>query len=149
MLLLYKSILKRKKLITFIMQVTHQVSSMVLRWCYWLLKAVKEQGLKPRAKVLATALVGTDPTIMLTGPAPAARKALAKAGLTIDDIDLFEVNEAFAAVVMRFITELKVPAEKVNVNGGAIAMGHPLGATGAMILGTLLDELERQGKNAV
>ncbi len=109
-------------------------------------KAVKEQGLKPRAKVLATALVGTDPTIMLTGPAPAARKALAKAGLTIDDIDLFEVNEAFAAVVMRFINELKVPAEKVNVNGGAIAMGHPLGATGAMILGTLLDELERQGK---
>ena len=109
-------------------------------------KAVKEQGLKPRAKVLATALVGTDPTIMLTGPAPAARKALEKAGLSINDIDLFEVNEAFAAVVMRFITELKVPAEKVNVNGGAIAMGHPLGATGAMILGTLLDELERQGK---
>lgn len=109
-------------------------------------KAVKEQGLKPRAKVLATALVGTDPTIMLTGPAPAARKALEKAGLSIDDIDLFEVNEAFAAVVMRFITELKVPSEKVNVNGGAIAMGHPLGATGAMILGTLLDELERQGK---
>ena len=109
-------------------------------------KAVKEQGLKPRAKVLATALVGTDPTIMLTGPAPAARKALAKAGLTIDDIDLFEVNEAFAAVVMRFITELKVDPTKVNVNGGAIAMGHPLGATGAMILGTLLDELERQGK---
>ncbi|HCK29313.1 MAG TPA: acetyl-CoA C-acyltransferase, partial [Acinetobacter ursingii] len=109
-------------------------------------KAVKEQGLKPRAKVLATALVGTDPTIMLTGPAPAARKALEKAGLSIDDIDLFEVNEAFAAVVMRFINELNVPAEKVNVNGGAIAMGHPLGATGAMILGTLLDELERQGK---
>ncbi len=109
-------------------------------------KAVKEQGLKPRAKVLATALVGTDPTIMLTGPAPAARKALEKAGLTIDDIDLFEVNEAFAAVVMRFINELKVDPKKVNVNGGAIAMGHPLGATGAMILGTLLDELERQGK---
>lgn len=109
-------------------------------------KAVKEQGLKPRAKVLATALVGTDPTIMLTGPAPAARKALAKAGLSIDDIDLFEVNEAFAAVVMRFMKELNVPAKKVNVNGGAIAMGHPLGATGAMILGTLLDELERQGK---
>jgi acetyl-CoA C-acetyltransferase len=109
-------------------------------------KAVKEQGLKPRAKVLATALVGTDPTIMLTGPAPAARKALAKAGLSIDDIDLFEVNEAFASVVMRFMTELKDPAEKVNVNGGAIAMGHPLGAAGAMILGTLLDELERQGK---
>ena len=109
-------------------------------------KAVQEQGLKPRAKVLATALVGSDPTIMLTGPAPAARKALAKAGLTIDDIDLFEVNEAFAAVVMRFITELKVDPAKVYVNGGAIAMGHPLGATGAMILGTLLDELERQGK---
>ncbi len=109
-------------------------------------KAVKEQNLKPRAKVLATALVGTDPTIMLTGPAPAARKALEKAGLTIDDIDLFEVNEAFAAVVMRFINELNVPIEKVNVNGGAIALGHPLGATGAMILGTLLDELERQDK---
>lgn len=109
-------------------------------------KAVKEQGLKPRAKVLATALVGSDPTIMLTGPAPAARKALEKVSLTIDDIDLFEVNEAFAAVVMRFITELKVDPAKVNVNGGAIAMGHPLGATGAMILGTLLDELERQGK---
>ncbi|MEI2513533.1 acetyl-CoA C-acetyltransferase [Acinetobacter soli] len=109
-------------------------------------KAVKEQGLKPRAKVLATALVGTDPTIMLTGPAPAARKALQKAGLTIDDIDLFEVNEAFAAVVLRFINELQVPEDKVNVNGGAIAMGHPLGATGAMILGTLLDELERQDK---
>jgi acetyl-CoA C-acetyltransferase len=108
--------------------------------------AGKKMGIKPRAKIIATALVGTDPTIMLTGPAPAARKALEKAGLTIDDIDLFEVNEAFAAVVMRFITELKVPAEKVNVNGGAIAMGHPLGATGAMIVGTLLDELERQGK---
>lgn len=109
-------------------------------------QAVKEQGLKPRAKVLATALVGADPTIMLTGPAPAARKALAKAGLTIDDIDLFEVNEAFAAVVIRFINEMKIDPAKVNVNGGAIAMGHPLGATGAMILGTLLDELERQGK---
>lgn len=109
-------------------------------------KAVKEQNLKPRAKILSTALVGTDPTIMLTGPAPAARKALEKAGMSIDDIDLFEVNEAFAAVVMRFIHELKVDPAKVNVNGGAIAMGHPLGATGAMILGTLLDELERQDK---
>ncbi len=109
-------------------------------------KIGKELGLTPRAKIIATALVGTDPTIMLTGPAPAARKALEKAGLTIDDIDLFEVNEAFAAVVMRFINELGVPSEKVNVNGGAIAMGHPLGATGAMILGTLLDELERTGK---
>lgn len=109
-------------------------------------QAVQQQNLKPRAKVLATALVGADPTIMLTGPAPAARKALAKAGLIIDDIDLFEVNEAFAAVVMHFINEMKVDPVKVNVNGGAIAMGHPLGATGAMILGTLLDELERQGK---
>lgn len=109
-------------------------------------KAASQYNLKPRARIVATALVSTDPTIMLTGPAPAARKALEKAGLTIDDIDLFEVNEAFAAVVLRFISELKVPAEKVNVNGGAIAMGHPLGATGAMILGTLLDELERQDK---
>lgn len=107
-------------------------------------KIGKALSLKPRAKIIATALVGTDPTIMLTGPAPAARKALDKAGLTIDDIDLFEVNEAFAAVVMRFMTELNVPSEKVNVNGGAIAMGHPLGATGAMIIGTLLDELERR-----
>ncbi|MCO8042646.1 acetyl-CoA C-acetyltransferase [Acinetobacter bohemicus] len=109
-------------------------------------QAVQQHNLKPRAKVLATALVGADPTIMLTGPAPAARKALAKARLTVDDIDLFEVNEAFAAVVLRFIHEMKVDPAKVNVNGGAIAMGHPLGATGAMILGTLLDELERQGK---
>ena len=96
----------------------------------------------PRARIISTALVGTDPTIMLTGPAPAARKALDVAGLNVGDIDLFEVNEAFASVVLRFQDELKVPDEKVNVNGGAIAMGHPLGATGAMILGTLLDELE-------
>lgn len=109
-------------------------------------KAGQLYNLKPRAKIIATALVSTDPTIMLTGPAPAARKALEKAGLTIDDIDLFEVNEAFAAVVMRFMKELNVPSEKVNVNGGAIAMGHPLGATGAMIIGTLLDELERTNK---
>ena len=99
-------------------------------------------GIKPRARVLSTALVGTDSTIMLTGPAPAARKALAVAGLSIADIDLFEVNEAFASVVMRFQKELSVPDDVVNVNGGSIAMGHPLGATGAMILGTLLDELE-------
>lgn len=99
-------------------------------------------GLRPRAKIIAAALVGSDPTIMLTGPAPAARKALAIAGLGIADIDLFEVNEAFASVVMRFVDELSVPAEKVNVNGGAIAMGHPLGATGTMLIGTLLDELE-------
>ncbi|HSC65122.1 MAG TPA: acetyl-CoA C-acetyltransferase [Caldimonas sp.] len=101
-------------------------------------------GLTPRARIVATALSGADPTIMLTGPMPATRKALAKAGLTIDDIDLFEVNEAFAAVPMRFMKELGVPHEKVNVNGGAIAMGHPLGATGAMLVGTLLDELERR-----
>jgi len=104
--------------------------------------AGNQLGLKPRARVLATAVTGTDPTIMLTGPAPAARKALMKAGLDIADIDLFEVNEAFASVVMRFMTELGVPEEKVNVNGGAIALGHPLGATGCMLLGTLLDELE-------
>ncbi len=101
-------------------------------------------GLRPRARVLATAVTGTDPTIMLTGPAPAARKALLKAGLDIRDIDLFEVNEAFASVVMRFMTEMGVPEEKVNVNGGAIALGHPLGATGCMLLGTLLDELEER-----
>lgn len=104
----------------------------------------KAMGLTPRARIVATAVTSTDPTIMLTGPAPAARKALAKAGMTVDQIDLFEVNEAFASVVMRFQRELSVPDDKVNVNGGAIAMGHPLGATGAMILGTLLDELERR-----
>ncbi len=102
----------------------------------------KALGLKPRGRIVATALSGADPTIMLTGPMPAARKALAKAGLSIDDIDLFEINEAFAAVPMRFMREMNVPHDKVNVNGGAIAMGHPLGATGAMLLGTLLDELE-------
>jgi acetyl-CoA C-acetyltransferase len=101
-------------------------------------------GLRPRARIVATAVTGTDPTIMLTGPAPSARKALAKAGMTVDQIDLFEVNEAFASVVMRFQREMGVSDDKVNVNGGAIAMGHPLGATGAMILGTLLDELERR-----
>lgn len=106
--------------------------------------AGKTHGLAPRARIVAAALSGADPTIMLTGPMPAARKALAKAGLTIDQIDLFEVNEAFAAVVMRFMKEMKVPHDKVNVNGGAIAMGHPLGATGAMILGTLIDELHRR-----
>ena len=101
-------------------------------------------GLVPRGRIVATALSGADPTIMLTGPMPATRKALAKAGLGIDDIDLFEVNEAFAAVPLRYMRELGVPHEKVNVNGGAIALGHPLGATGAMLLGTLLDELERR-----
>jgi acetyl-CoA C-acetyltransferase len=107
-------------------------------------EAGKRLGLAPRARIVSAALTGTDPTIMLTGPVPATRKALQKAGLGIDDIDLFEVNEAFAAVVMRFMRELGVPDEKVNVNGGAIAMGHPLGATGAMLLGTLIDELERR-----
>ncbi len=101
-------------------------------------------GLTPRARVLATAVSGADPTIMLTGPAPASRKALAKAGLEPADIDLYEINEAFAAVAMRFMRDLDLPHDKVNVNGGAIAMGHPLGATGAMILGTLIDELERR-----
>ena len=104
----------------------------------------RELGLTPRARIVATALSGADPTIMLTGPMPAARKALAKAGLTIDDIDLFEVNEAFAAVPMRFMAEMGVSHDKVNVNGGAIALGHPLGATGAMLIGTVLDELERR-----
>src|SRR3954462_7078453 len=104
----------------------------------------EELGLTPRARILAAAVSGADPTIMLTGPAPASRKALAKAGLTTDDIDLYEINEAFAAVPLRFMRDLDVPHERVNVNGGAIAMGHALGATGAMILGTLLDELERR-----
>lgn len=108
--------------------------------------AGKQHGFTPRARIVAVALSGADPTIMLTGPMPAARKALAKAGLSIDQIDLFEVNEAFAAVPMKFMQEMGVPHEKVNVNGGAIAMGHPLGATGAMILNTLIDELHRTGK---
>lgn len=104
----------------------------------------KELGLKPRARIVAAAVTSTDPTIMLTGPAPATRKALAKAGLSIDDIDLFEVNEAFASVVMKFMKDMGVSEDKVNVNGGSIAMGHPLGATGCAILGTLLDELEKR-----
>ena len=107
-------------------------------------QAGKTHGFTPRARIVAAALSGADPTIMLTGPAPAAQKALAKAGLTVDQIDLFEVNEAFAAVPMKFMKVMGVPHEKVNVNGGAIAMGHPLGATGAMILNTLVDELHRR-----
>ena len=99
-------------------------------------------GLRPRARIVATAVTSTDPTIMLTGPAPATRKALAKAGLRVEDIDLFEVNEAFASVVLKFIKDMAIDPDKVNVNGGSIAMGHPLGATGCAILGTLLDELE-------
>jgi acetyl-CoA C-acetyltransferase len=102
-------------------------------------------GLKPRARILATAVSGADPTIMLTGPAPASKKALAKAGITKDQLDLVEINEAFAAVVLRFVKDMDLDMEKVNVNGGAIAMGHPLGATGGMILGTLIDELHRTG----
>ncbi len=103
-----------------------------------------EMGLTPRARIISAAVSGADPTIMLTGPAPAARKALAKAGLEVEDIDLFEINEAFAAVAMRFMRDLGISHDITNVNGGAIAMGHPLGATGAMILGTLVDELERR-----
>ncbi|WP_410535670.1 acetyl-CoA C-acetyltransferase [Streptomyces sp. KL2] len=104
----------------------------------------ERHGLAPRARIVSAAVSGSEPTIMLTGPAPASRKALAKAGLTVDDLDLVEINEAFAAVVLRFVRDMGLPMEKVNVNGGAIAMGHPLGATGAMILGTLVDELERR-----
>jgi len=108
-------------------------------------KAGKANGLTPRARVVATATSGADPTIMLVGPTPATEKVLARAGLTVDDIDLFELNEAFASVVLKFQKDLGIPDEKLNVNGGAIAMGHPLGATGAMITGTMVDELERRG----
>ena len=101
-------------------------------------------GLRPRARVVATATTGSDPTIMLTGPTPATAKVLAAAGLKLDDIDLFELNEAFASVVLRWIRDLHLPGENVNVNGGAIAMGHPLGATGAMLVSTVIDELERR-----
>ena len=101
-------------------------------------------GLTPRARIVSAAVSGSEPTIMLTGPAPATRKALAKAGLTIDDIDLFEINEAFAVVAEKFIRDLKLDREKVNVNGGAMALGHPIGATGSILIGTVLDELERR-----
>ncbi|HEV7980282.1 acetyl-CoA C-acetyltransferase [Amycolatopsis sp.] len=104
----------------------------------------KDFGMAPRARIVATAAIGSEPTIMLTGPTPATEKVLAKAGLTVDDIDLFELNEAFASVVLKWMKDLKLPDEKVNVNGGAIAMGHPLGATGAMLVGTVVDELERR-----
>lgn len=107
-------------------------------------QAGKSQSLTPRARIVATAVTSTDPIIMLAGPAPAAKKVLAKAGMTTDDIDLFEINEAFASVALRFMDELNISKENTNVNGGAIAMGHPLGATGAMLVGTILDELERQ-----
>jgi len=108
-------------------------------------EAGERNGLKPRARIVATAVSGADPTIMLTGPAPASRKALAKAGLKAEDLDLIEINEAFAAVALRLVRDLDVDIDKVNVNGGAIAMGHPLGATGGMILGTIVDELHRTG----
>ena len=101
-------------------------------------------GLTPRARIVSVAATASEPVIMLDAPAPAARIALAKAGLKADDIDLYEINEAFATVVLRFMSELKLPVDKVNVNGGAIAMGHPLGATGCMLIGTVLDELERR-----
>ena len=104
----------------------------------------RELGLEPRARIVAGAVSGSDPTIMLTGPAPASRKALDVAGLSVDDIDLFEINEAFSSVALRFMKDLDLPHEKVNVNGGAIAMGHPLGATGAMLVSTVIDELERR-----
>ena len=102
-------------------------------------------GLKPRARIRSFASIGTEPTIMLTGPAPSARKALKRAGMQASDIDLFELNEAFASVVLLFMQDMNIAHDKINVNGGAIAMGHPLGATGAMIFGTVLDELERRG----
>jgi acetyl-CoA C-acetyltransferase len=102
-------------------------------------------GLKPRARIVATANVGDCPTLMLNAPVPAARKVLEKAGLTVDDIDLWEINEAFAVVAEKFIRDLKLDREKVNVNGGACALGHPIGATGSILIGTVLDELERRG----
>lgn len=104
----------------------------------------KKRGLKPRARVVATANIGDDPTLMLNGPVPAAKKVLARAGLRVEDIDLWEVNEAFAVVVEKLIRDLRLDRERVNVNGGAIALGHPIGATGAVLIGTVLDELERR-----
>ena len=105
----------------------------------------KEHGLTPRARIVATANVGDDPTLMLNAPVPAAKKVLAKAGLTPDDIDLWEINEAFAVVAEKFIRDLRLDRSKVNVNGGSIALGHPIGATGSILIGTVLDELERTG----
>jgi len=108
-------------------------------------EAGKRNGMAPRGRIVSFAEIGSEPAIMLTGPTPATELALKKAGLTVEDIDVFELNEAFASVVMKWEKDLNIPHDKVNVNGGAIAMGHPLGATGAMILGTCLDELERTG----
>jgi acetyl-CoA C-acetyltransferase len=107
-------------------------------------RAGKKAGLKPRARVRAFANIGSEPAIMLTGPVDVTKKVLKKAGMTLDDIDLLEVNEAFASVVLRFMQAFDLDESKINVNGGAIAMGHPLGATGAMLLGTLIDEMERR-----
>jgi acetyl-CoA C-acetyltransferase len=107
-------------------------------------QAGQRMGVKPRARIRSFASIGSEPSIMLTGPVPATEKVLKRAGMTTSDIDLFELNEAFAAVVLHYMNQLNIPHDKINVNGGAIAMGHPLGATGAMILGTVLDELERR-----
>ena len=107
---------------------------------------VDKRGLKPRARIVAAANMGGDPTLMLNAPVPAALKVLAQAGMRIEDIDLFEINEAFAVVAEKFIRDLKLNRDIVNVNGGAIALGHPIGATGAMLIGTMVDELERQDK---
>ena len=109
-------------------------------------EAGQAAGLKPRARIRAFANIGSEPAIMLTGPIPVSEKALKKAGMSKNDIDLWELNEAFASVVLHYMQALDIPRDRINVNGGAIAMGHPLGATGAMILGTVLDELERSGK---
>ncbi|KJS17198.1 MAG: acetyl-CoA acetyltransferase, partial [Hoeflea sp. BRH_c9] len=110
-------------------------------------KGGKSMDLKPRARIRAFANIGSDPALMLTGPVDVTEKLLKRAKMKISDIDLFELNEAFAAVVLRFQQAFNIPSDKINVNGGAIAMGHPLGATGAMILGTVLDELERRDLN--
>jgi acetyl-CoA C-acetyltransferase len=106
----------------------------------------RAHGLKPRARIVMSAVAGTEPVIMLTAPGPAAKRCVAKAGMTFDDIDLFEINEAFASVVLKFMRDTNVPWDKINVNGGAMALGHPIGATGGMLIGTLVDELERQDK---
>jgi acetyl-CoA C-acetyltransferase len=108
-------------------------------------EAGEKAGLKARARIKSFASIGSEPTIMLTGPSFAAERALAKAGMKKEDVDLWEVNEAFSSIVLRFMDALNVPHDKINVNGGAIAMGHPLGATGAMVLGILVDEMERRG----
>jgi acetyl-CoA C-acetyltransferase len=110
-------------------------------------KAARKTGIKPRARIVGFASIGSEPTIMLTGPAAASRRALKRCGMQVSDIDLWEINEAFASVVLRFMRDMEIAPEKVNVNGGAIAMGHPLGATGAIVLNIALDELERRGLN--